>query len=81
MRLQAVCIWVLCHIQIYVYIFAFLLPPFPPILVDDVNANPNKRQRQPALLGDHPSEYGKALTPEGSTNTHRNSHHLWMLVT
>uniref|UniRef100_A0A3Q3FUZ4 Heterogeneous nuclear ribonucleoprotein L2 n=1 Tax=Labrus bergylta TaxID=56723 RepID=A0A3Q3FUZ4_9LABR len=25
---------------------------------DDVNANPNKRQRQPALLGDHPPEYG-----------------------
>jgi len=31
------------------------------LLVDDVNANPNKRQRQPALLGDHPPEYGKAL--------------------
>ncbi|XP_029699197.1 heterogeneous nuclear ribonucleoprotein L isoform X1 [Takifugu rubripes] len=28
---------------------------------EDVNANPNKRQRQPALLGDHPPEYGKAL--------------------
>lgn len=26
-----------------------------------MNANPNKRQRQPALLGDHPPEYGKAL--------------------
>ncbi|KAI3353968.1 hypothetical protein L3Q82_018460, partial [Scortum barcoo] len=25
---------------------------------EDVNANPNKRQRQPALLGDHPPEYG-----------------------
>lgn len=25
-----------------------------------MNANPNKRQRQPALLGDHPPEYGKA---------------------
>ncbi|XP_030637433.1 heterogeneous nuclear ribonucleoprotein L [Chanos chanos] len=24
----------------------------------DPNANPNKRQRQPALLGDHPPEYG-----------------------
>ncbi len=24
-----------------------------------MNANPNKRQRQPALLGDHPPEYGK----------------------
>ncbi|XP_072316057.1 heterogeneous nuclear ribonucleoprotein L-like isoform X1 [Eucyclogobius newberryi] len=24
---------------------------------DDSNANPNKRQRQPALLGDHPPEY------------------------
>lgn len=24
---------------------------------DDANANPNKRQRQPALLGDHPPEY------------------------
>uniref|UniRef100_A0A8C5CDG5 RRM domain-containing protein n=1 Tax=Gadus morhua TaxID=8049 RepID=A0A8C5CDG5_GADMO len=24
---------------------------------EDVNANPNKRQRQPALLGDHPPEY------------------------
>lgn len=40
---------------------AFLLsaPLHPPVhLIDDVNANPNKRQRQPALLGDHPSEYG-----------------------
>ncbi|XP_033881877.3 LOW QUALITY PROTEIN: heterogeneous nuclear ribonucleoprotein L-like [Acipenser ruthenus] len=26
--------------------------------VADLNANPNKRQRQPALLGDHPPEYG-----------------------
>lgn len=25
----------------------------------DPNANPNKRQRQPALLGDHPPDYGK----------------------
>ncbi|KAM7398867.1 hypothetical protein PAMP_018176 [Pampus punctatissimus] len=25
---------------------------------EDMNANPNKRQRQPALLGDHPPEYG-----------------------
>ncbi|XP_066513330.1 heterogeneous nuclear ribonucleoprotein L-like isoform X1 [Hoplias malabaricus] len=24
----------------------------------DMNVNPNKRQRQPALLGDHPPEYG-----------------------
>uniref|UniRef100_A0A1A8MLF0 RRM domain-containing protein n=1 Tax=Nothobranchius pienaari TaxID=704102 RepID=A0A1A8MLF0_9TELE len=24
----------------------------------DPNANPNKRQRQPALLGDHPADYG-----------------------
>uniref|UniRef100_A0AAQ5Y5K9 RRM domain-containing protein n=1 Tax=Amphiprion ocellaris TaxID=80972 RepID=A0AAQ5Y5K9_AMPOC len=29
-----------------------------PNLGEDVNANPNKRQRQPALLGDHPPEYG-----------------------
>ncbi|MEQ2178358.1 hypothetical protein GOODEAATRI_013143 [Goodea atripinnis] len=29
-----------------------------PTLIEDVNANPNKRQRQPALLGDHPPEYG-----------------------
>ncbi|XP_041092362.1 heterogeneous nuclear ribonucleoprotein L-like isoform X2 [Polyodon spathula] len=26
--------------------------------VADMSANPNKRQRQPALLGDHPPEYG-----------------------
>ncbi|XP_011480496.1 heterogeneous nuclear ribonucleoprotein L isoform X1 [Oryzias latipes] len=25
---------------------------------EDMNANPNKRPRQPALLGDHPPEYG-----------------------
>ncbi|XP_015806732.1 heterogeneous nuclear ribonucleoprotein L [Nothobranchius furzeri] len=25
---------------------------------EDVSTNPNKRQRQPALLGDHPPEYG-----------------------
>ncbi|KAJ8383651.1 hypothetical protein AAFF_G00216220 [Aldrovandia affinis] len=33
----------------------------------DLNANPNKRQRQPALLGDHPPEYGKteSSTPAG----------------
>jgi len=24
---------------------------------EDTTANPNKRQRQPALLGDHPPEY------------------------
>uniref|UniRef100_A0A8D3BB80 Heterogeneous nuclear ribonucleoprotein L RRM domain-containing protein n=1 Tax=Scophthalmus maximus TaxID=52904 RepID=A0A8D3BB80_SCOMX len=29
-----------------------------PALIEDVAANPNKRQRQPALLGDHPPEYG-----------------------
>lgn len=33
-------------------------PFFSPL--SDMNANPNKRQRQPALLGDHPPEYGKA---------------------
>lgn len=27
----------------------------------DPNANPNKRQRQPALLGDHPPDYGNPL--------------------
>lgn len=43
-------------------LFLRLSPPFV-FLSDDVNANPNKRQRQPALLGDHPPEYGKALTP------------------
>lgn len=40
--------------------FFFLSPCLDP-LVEDVNANPNKRQRQPALLGDHPPEYGKTL--------------------
>ncbi|XP_030632783.1 heterogeneous nuclear ribonucleoprotein L2 isoform X2 [Chanos chanos] len=30
----------------------------PNLSGQDVNANPNKRQRQPALLGDHPPEYG-----------------------
>ncbi|XP_051934180.1 heterogeneous nuclear ribonucleoprotein L-like isoform X2 [Hippocampus zosterae] len=29
---------------------------------DDMGANPNKRQRQPALLGDHPPEYSKSIT-------------------
>lgn len=33
---------------------------FPLSRLSDMNANPNKRQRQPALLGDHPPEYGKA---------------------
>uniref|UniRef100_A0AAY5KIU8 RRM domain-containing protein n=1 Tax=Esox lucius TaxID=8010 RepID=A0AAY5KIU8_ESOLU len=28
------------------------------IWISDPNANPNKRARQPALLGDHPPEYG-----------------------
>uniref|UniRef100_A0A8C1UEI2 Heterogeneous nuclear ribonucleoprotein L n=1 Tax=Cyprinus carpio TaxID=7962 RepID=A0A8C1UEI2_CYPCA len=30
----------------------------PNLSGQDPNANPNKRQRQPALLGDHPPEYG-----------------------
>uniref|UniRef100_A0A8C9RE26 Heterogeneous nuclear ribonucleoprotein L n=1 Tax=Scleropages formosus TaxID=113540 RepID=A0A8C9RE26_SCLFO len=30
----------------------------PNLSGQDLNANPNKRQRQPALLGDHPPEYG-----------------------
>ncbi|XP_016327359.1 heterogeneous nuclear ribonucleoprotein L2 isoform X2 [Sinocyclocheilus anshuiensis] len=30
----------------------------PNLSSQDMNANPNKRQRQPALLGDHPPEYG-----------------------
>ncbi|XP_035288979.1 heterogeneous nuclear ribonucleoprotein L isoform X2 [Anguilla rostrata] len=33
----------------------------------DLNANPNKRQRQPALLGDHPPEYGG---PQGGYHGH-----------
>lgn len=41
------------------FLFRYLSPL---CLVDDVNANPNKRQRQPALLGDHPPEYGKVFT-------------------
>lgn len=51
----------ICHL------FVSLLSPSLfclPVLVDDVNANPNKRQRQPALLGDHPPEYGKVLRPD-----------------
>lgn len=48
-----------CHIHLS--IFTLFSLPFL-ILLDDVNANPNKRQRQPALLGDHPPEYGKALS-------------------
>lgn len=32
-------------------------------LSEDGSANPNKRVRAPALLGDHPPEYGKALRP------------------
>ncbi|XP_074466913.1 heterogeneous nuclear ribonucleoprotein L-like isoform X4 [Sebastes fasciatus] len=30
----------------------------PNLSGQDPNANPNKRQRQPALLGDHPPDYG-----------------------
>ncbi|XP_061104135.1 heterogeneous nuclear ribonucleoprotein L isoform X1 [Conger conger] len=33
----------------------------------DLNANPNKRQRQPALLGDHPPEYAG---PQGGYHGH-----------
>ncbi|KAI1903881.1 hypothetical protein AGOR_G00031780 [Albula goreensis] len=36
----------------------------------DLNANPNKRQRQPALLGDHPPEYGG---PQGDYSPHADS--------
>uniref|UniRef100_A0A672PWR1 Heterogeneous nuclear ribonucleoprotein L-like n=1 Tax=Sinocyclocheilus grahami TaxID=75366 RepID=A0A672PWR1_SINGR len=32
----------------------------PSLSGQDPNANPNKRQRQPALLGDHPPEYGQS---------------------
>lgn len=31
------------------------------LFVLDPNANPNKRQRQPALLGDHPPEFGQSF--------------------
>lgn len=37
-----------------------LCPLLSCLFSEDVNANPNKRQRQPALLGDHPPEYGEA---------------------
>ena len=52
------------------------LSPYPlpaslpvPYFSSDVNANPNKRQRQPALLGDHPPEYGKSLGAPGDHTT------------
>lgn len=54
----------------FFFLYPFLLSFCLPVLIDDVNANPNKRQRQPALLGDHPPEYGKALTPLGNKRTH-----------
>lgn len=61
----------------HIYLPLFFLSPsfsssfcFPPP-VEDVNANPNKRQRQPALLGDHPPEYGKELVQApAEENTH-----------
>ncbi|XP_018598310.1 heterogeneous nuclear ribonucleoprotein L-like isoform X3 [Scleropages formosus] len=39
----------------------------PNLSGQDLNANPNKRQRQPALLGDHPPEYGG---PQGGYHGH-----------
>lgn len=54
----------------FFFLYPFLLSFCLPVLIDDVNANPNKRQRQPALLGDHPPEYGKALMPLGNKRTH-----------
>lgn len=48
---QSLVVIFICH-----FFFLYL------VLIEDVNANPNKRQRQPALLGDHPPEYGKALS-------------------
>lgn len=41
---------------------------FLVLCLSDVNANPNKRARQPALLGDHPPEYGKDLSSQDTTN-------------
>ncbi|XP_035242138.1 heterogeneous nuclear ribonucleoprotein L-like isoform X2 [Anguilla rostrata] len=39
----------------------------PNLGTQDMNANPNKRQRQPALLGDHPPEYAG---PQGGYHGH-----------
>ncbi|XP_034024432.1 heterogeneous nuclear ribonucleoprotein L-like isoform X2 [Thalassophryne amazonica] len=39
----------------------------------DVGANPNKRQRQPALLGDHPPEYGGGY--HGYDDSYGSSHY------
>lgn len=63
--------WLL--VNMYFSFPAFLLsaPPPPLRLIDDVNANPNKRQRQPALLGDHPSEYGEFVGAQ------ENTHNTW----
>lgn len=79
-----------CLQSLVIFIFP---PPFstllccPPVLIEDVNANPNKRQRQPALLGDHPPEYGKAFMPPGYKKLHWNvsactkycAHPLWLV--
>ncbi|XP_039626594.1 heterogeneous nuclear ribonucleoprotein L isoform X1 [Erpetoichthys calabaricus] len=40
----------------------------PNLSGQEMNSNPNKRQRQPALLGDHPPEY--AGGPQGSYHGH-----------
>lgn len=42
-----------CGEVTFTLLATFILLPLDP------NANPNKRQRQPALLGDHPPDYGK----------------------
>lgn len=76
-RFQPVWFSVSCHIYLSIFVSLPLSLSFSSyffclllLLIDDVNANPNKRQRQPALLGDHPSEYGKALAPLGNKNMH-----------
>lgn len=45
----------------------------------DPNANPNKRQRQPALLGDHPPDYGKYPIKKKKGLTFRRVDHIPIL--
>lgn len=53
-----------CHC---VFFFSLSWPPSLSWL-SDMNGHSNKRQRQPALLGHHPTEYGKA--PGGHQHVH-----------
>lgn len=66
---------IIVYIKLQIFLFWQIhLPPFLPVTLfffslswppslsclSDMNGHSNKRQRQPALLGHHPTEYGKA---------------------